>query len=97
MKYGPESIRHLFGFHPGTGVTAPRHERVREAYIAFGDFLDGVLQDGPSKDEAIKRLKESAMWANFGISELAPVTKQKNYLLTTPTDTDPIPFTNFDQ
>lgn len=73
MPIGPEEIRHRFGYHPGNGVTIPRHERVREAFIAFAEFLDSVVPDGRAKSTAMTKLQESSMWSNYGVAELSPV------------------------
>jgi hypothetical protein len=73
MPLGRDEILHRFGYHPGTDVTVPRHTQVRDAYQAFGEFLDMILPDGRAKSTAFTNLQQSAMWANFGIAELAPV------------------------
>jgi hypothetical protein len=73
MPVGSDEIRHRWGYHPGTSVTIPKHEQVREAYIAFAEFLDRVLPDGRAKSTCMTNLQQSSMWANYGIAELAPV------------------------
>jgi hypothetical protein len=73
MPVGKEDIRNRFGFHRGTSITIPKHERVREAYIAFSEYLDEILPDGRAKSTSFTHLQQSSMWANFGIAELAPV------------------------
>jgi hypothetical protein len=73
MPIGKDEIRNRFGYHQGTSVTGPQHERLREAYIAFGEFLDEVLPDGRAKSTAFTNLQQSSMWANFGVAEQAPL------------------------
>lgn len=73
MPVGASEIRRRFGYHPATDRTAAQHNRLREAYIAFGEFLDEVLPDGRAKSTAFTSLQQSSMWANFGIAEQAPV------------------------
>ena len=75
MTLGPDEILHRFGFHAGTSVTVPQHQLLRDAYVAFAEFLDSKLPDGRAKSTAFTKLQESSMWANFGIAELAPVEK----------------------
>jgi hypothetical protein len=91
MSLGSEEIRHRFGFHPGTGFTVHRHEKVREGYIALAEYLDMILSDGDAKDSAFYNLQQSSMWANFAIAETAPVETKKSYLITPPDDTYKIP------
>lgn len=73
MPIGPDDIRNRFGYHAGTTVTIPKHEQVREMYIAFADFLDKVLPDGRAKSTAFTNLQQSSMWANFAVAETAPL------------------------
>jgi len=73
MPLGPDDIRRRFGYHKGTEVTIPLHERVREAYIILAEYLDGILPDGRAKSTAMTNLQQSSMWANFGVAELAPL------------------------
>lgn len=83
MSIGREEIRHRFGYHPGTSVTIPQHERVREAYASFAEFLDKVLPDSEAKLNAITKLQEAAMWSNFSIAEQAPIEKKRSYNIVT--------------
>lgn len=73
MRIGKTEIRNRFGYHKGSPITVPQHEKVREAYIALADALDEIVPSGNAKDNAFNRLQESAMWANFGVAEQAPV------------------------
>ena len=75
MSLGREAIEHRFGFHPGTGVTIPKHEKVRAGFMDFAEFLDLVLPDGEAKDMVIVKLQEASMWSNFAVAEMAPVVK----------------------
>jgi hypothetical protein len=77
MPVGQEDILNRFGYHKGTDKTIPTHERVREAYIAFAEFLDGVLPDGRAKSTSFTNLQQSSMWANFAVAELAPLELPK--------------------
>lgn len=73
MPLGKNEIRHRFGYHKGTAETMPKHEQVREAFIAFGEFLDEVLPDGRAKSTSFTNLQVASMWANYGIAETAPL------------------------
>jgi predicted AlkP superfamily pyrophosphatase or phosphodiesterase len=73
MPLGQNEIRHRFGYHKGTPDTASKHEAVRQAYIAIGEFLDQTIPDGRAKSTAFTKLQESSMWANFGVAEQAPL------------------------
>lgn len=72
MPLGNNEIRNLFGHHKGPN-TASNRDAVNQAYIAIGEFLDVTIPDGPAKEKAFDRLKESSMWANFGVAERAPL------------------------
>lgn len=86
MPVGKEEIRNRWGFHAGTDDTIPKHNRVREAFIAFAEFLDEVLPDGHAKDLAFDKLQETSMWSNFGVAELAPLVQRKPNSVKTPAD-----------
>jgi hypothetical protein len=73
MPLGKDEIEHRFGSHPATPITGRMHEQVRDAYVAFAEFLDRVLPDGRAKSTAFTNLQQSSMWANYGVAELAPV------------------------
>lgn len=73
MPVGEKEIANRFGYHPGTEKTIPQHQRLRESFIAFANFLDEVLPDGRPKSTAMTKLQETSMWANFGVAEQAGV------------------------
>jgi hypothetical protein len=73
MPVGTDEIRNRFGYHPGTELTIKQHEQVREAFIAFADFLDRTLPDGRAKSTSFTHLQQASMWANFGVAEQAPI------------------------
>lgn len=73
MPIGNGEILNRWGYHPSTELTAAQHEQVREAYIAFAEFLNQLLPDGRPKSTAFTKLQESSMWANFSVAEQAPV------------------------
>lgn len=78
MPVGKNEIRNRWGYHPPADqIAVQRHEQVREAYIAFAEFLDLILPDGRAKSSAFTKLQESSMWANFGIAELSPFVEPK--------------------
>ena len=77
MALGSDEIEHRFGFHPATSVTAPKHDNVRSAFIAFAEYLDNILPDGRAKSTSFTKLQEAAMWANYGVAELAPVVTER--------------------
>jgi len=86
MSVGREEIRNRFGFHPGTSTTIPQHERVREAFISFAEFLDKVLPDSEAKLNSLTNLQMASMWANFSIAEQAPLEKKRRYNIITRND-----------
>jgi hypothetical protein len=73
MPVGKDELVNRFGFHAGTPDTVPQHEVMREAYLAFAEFLDQKLPDGRAKSTTMTWLQQSSMWANFAICEQAPV------------------------
>lgn len=72
---GKDDVLNRFGYHPGTELTAPKHEQVREAFIMVATFLDELLPHSRSKSTAFSKLEEAAMWSNKAIAELAPVVE----------------------
>lgn len=66
-------IESIFGYHPGTEQTIPRHEEVRSAFLAFAKLLLPTLPDGRAKAVVKMKLQEASMFANFSIAELSPV------------------------
>lgn len=73
MPVGKDEIRNRWGYHPPADpINVKRHEQIREAYIAFAEFLDMLLPDGRAKSSAFTHLQQSSMWANFAIAELSP-------------------------
>lgn len=72
MPIGRDEILHRFGSHPPNVVTSQKHDKVREGYISFAEFLDMVLPDGRTKTLVFDRLQETAMWSNFAIAETIP-------------------------
>jgi hypothetical protein len=76
MPIGKDEILNRWGYHPpADAVNVRRHEQVREAYIAFAEYLDLILPDGRSKSSAFTKLQESSMWANYGIAALSPAVE----------------------
>lgn len=73
MPVGAKLIRNRFGYHPGTPETIPQHEKAREAFDMFANFLDQLVPDGRAKSTAMTKLQECSMWTNFGIAEQSPV------------------------
>src|SRR5678816_291279 len=76
----PESLNR-FGYHKGTSETMPKHEQLRETYMAFAEYLDSMLPDGRAKSTTMTWLQQSSMWANFAIAESAPVIFPKGYVV----------------
>ena len=77
---GKEEIRERLGFHKGTiegpNATAPRHAQVREAFIAFADFMDELLPVGRCTSLFWTNLEQASMWAHKGVANLAPVVDE---------------------
>lgn len=73
MPISSDDILARFGYHPGTDETIPKHQKLRDGFIAFSEFLKDVLPEGRAKSTAFTKLQEASMWANFGVAELAPV------------------------
>jgi hypothetical protein len=83
---GLEEIRKRFGRHEATteetkfegGVaTAPVHESLEEAFIAFGDYLDEKLPHERNKSLALQHLEMAAMWANKSVATQAPLKRKR--------------------
>lgn len=70
-------IQNRLGYHKGNEITIPQHEKFREAAIAFGNFLVSIVPAGPARDQAVDRLQEACMWANFGIAAQAPLEEPR--------------------
>lgn len=66
-------LENIFGYHPGTDVTIPKHEEVRMAFLAFAKLLLPTLPEGRAKEIVKTKLQEASMFSNFAIAELAPV------------------------
>lgn len=66
-------INNIFGYHPGTDVTVPKHEEVRSAFLAFAKMLLPILPEGRSREIVKTKLQEAAMFSNFAVAEMAPV------------------------
>lgn len=83
MVLGKDDIMNRWGFHPGTEITTPKHEKIRAAFIAFAKMLDEELGDcnAASVFRAFDKLQEASMWANFAIAELSPVMKPQGYTI----------------
>lgn len=77
---GKDEIRERLGFHKGTiegpNATAPRHAQVREAFIAFADFMDDLLPIGRCTSLFWTNLEQASMWAHKGVANLAPVVDE---------------------
>lgn len=73
MPVGPEELANRFGFHKGTGLTAPLHKEIRTNFLDFAEALDEILPDGRAKSIAMTKLDEAAMWSNKAIAEQAPL------------------------
>ena len=84
MPLGSHEIQHRFGFHPGTGTTVPKHEKIRQAYVAFAEFLDVTLSDCDAETvkQVFARLQDSSMWANYAIARLAPLESPERRVVT---------------
>jgi hypothetical protein len=78
MPIGKDVIRNRFGNHPSTPETQNLHDKVTEAYVLLGNYLDTILPDGRPKSSAITKLQESSMWAHFGVSELDSVVEPES-------------------
>jgi hypothetical protein len=74
---GAAEIENRFGFHKATiegeNATLPMHTQLRQEFKMFATFLDRTLPPGRSKDQALKNLENSSMWAHKTVAELAPL------------------------
>lgn len=68
-----DQLANIFGYHPGTEETIPKHEEVRSAFLAFAKILLPILPDGKSKAIVVTKLQEASMFSNFAVAESAPV------------------------
>ena len=80
-----EEIFSRFGYHAGTTAvsaerpelaTIPRHQLVRQRFIAMAMFLDEVLPPGRAKNVMFTELENAEMWAMKAIAEMAPVVME---------------------
>lgn len=80
MPLGRDEIISRWGFHKATlegpNATAPQHARLREKFIDFATYLDGILPDGRYKDLMSDALEEASMWAHKGIAKQAPLVDE---------------------
>lgn len=63
-----DDIEQRFRFHPGTAVTGPKHDEVREKFRLIALW---VLDDIPPSREralALTALQEAMMWSNAAIA-----------------------------
>jgi len=61
-------IKQRFKFHPGSGITGPKHAEVRSAHLVLALW---VLDNVPASRErslALTALQESMMWSNAAIA-----------------------------
>ena len=76
MPVGKEEIANRFGFHKGTDITGPIHQRIRSKFRKLAEELDELLPDGRAKATAFTKLDEAAMWSNKAVAEQAPLVDE---------------------
>lgn len=61
-------VLNRFDFHPGTEVTIPLHEDIREAAKDFAQAVMFNVPAGRHQSLALTAVQEAMMWANAGIA-----------------------------
>lgn len=69
-----DDLRERFGFHPGTEVTIPLHEQIRDKHLELAQWLQDNLPDSREKSLAQTALQGSSMWSNSAVAiHLSPL------------------------
>lgn len=61
-------ITERFSFHPGTDVTGPLHDAVRQQHLNLAFWLLEILPESREQSLALTALQESMMWSNAAIA-----------------------------
>jgi len=79
-----ERIENDFSFHPATGVTGPKHDRVRRLMRNVAHELALEVPAGREASVMLTKLEETMMWANAGIARERAYDLQHAYDLQQP-------------
>ena len=63
-----EAIESIFTFHPPTPEQRDAYVAMREKAKELAYLIDELCPAGPSRTNAINKLRESVMWANASIA-----------------------------
>jgi hypothetical protein len=67
-----DDVLDQFAYHPATEDTAPRHDAIRAAFLAFAETLWPLVPDGPEKTLVFRELQKGQMMANLAVALTAP-------------------------
>jgi hypothetical protein len=76
-----DDVLDQFAYHPATDVTAPKHDAIRSAFLAFAGELWPLIPEGPEKTLVFRQLQQAQMYANLGVALLAPSVEPGTKLL----------------
>lgn len=78
VTFGYDDLVEKLMYHDRTDVTAPKHNRLYEMFLALAVEMDEIIpNDGLYNFKAMERLEEALMWANKSVATLAPVSSTK--------------------
>jgi len=64
-------IPNIFGYHPATEITGPKHDVIRMAFQSMAEAVVSLTEPGPNQTVAIRKLQE-AMWAANAAIAIGP-------------------------
>lgn len=68
MHQSHDRVSNDFGFHPATGPMVEMHQAVRGNYGSLAHWLVDNLPKGYAREECIKVLRDSMLWADAAIA-----------------------------
>lgn len=64
----PKEITERFSFHPGTDITAPKHDLVRIQLRQVALWVNDEIPESREKSLALTALQEAMHWCNSAIA-----------------------------
>lgn len=68
MTLGKDEIENIGRYHPPKPEQIDKYENVRSFLRVWLEAIDKYVPEGPEKQLAVERARESVMWANAGIA-----------------------------
>jgi hypothetical protein len=80
-QYDDADLQRFFSYHSPAGKPgmAELHETVRAECLRLARVLNQVCPQSVDRDEAIKRLRETMMWANASLACMTQETWDDHY------------------